>query len=129
MTTRCVLWDFGDTLVEQDWMLTPPDGIPDWPAAWLEIARGANEQPWNLGEVGTETIASGVAERLDMPLVDAMRHIDRCCRGIRFFDAPWAAARGCPLPQAIVTLNPDLFRTLVVLIYSEFSCQLFSRYL
>ena len=36
MTIRHVLWDFGDTLVDQDWMLRPPEAYPNWPQAWVE---------------------------------------------------------------------------------------------
>ena len=39
MATLCLLWDFGDTLVYRDWMLTPPEAFPDWPEAWVEAAR------------------------------------------------------------------------------------------
>ena len=114
MMFRCVLWDFGDTLVDQDWMLTPPEGFPDWPRVWVDVARGENEPRWNLGDVDTEEIASVVGERLGMPLAGVMGHIDACCRGLRFFAAPRATALRCPLPQAIVTLNPDVFRRYVV---------------
>jgi beta-phosphoglucomutase-like phosphatase (HAD superfamily) len=98
MTARCILWDFGDTLVDQDWMLTPPEAFPDWPKAWVEAARGELEKPWCLGEVTYEDIADRVATLLGMPLADTLDHIRRCCTNIRFFDAAVAAARRCSLP-------------------------------
>ncbi len=114
VTTRCILWDFGDTLVGQDWMLTPPDAFPDWPEAWVEAARGELEEPWMLGEATCEDIANRVAQLLAMSLSDTMNHIRHCCTSIRFFDAAMEAARRCRLPQAIVTVNPDVFTNFVV---------------
>ena len=113
MATRCVLWDFGDTLVDQDWMLAAPEGFPDWPKAWAEVARGELEGPWNLGEVGCEDIARRVAGLLGMSLPDTMAHIQKCCSSIRIFETAMAAARRCTLPQAIVTVNPDVFTSYV----------------
>ena len=114
MATRCVLWDFGDTLVDQDWMLAPPEGVPGWAEAWAEVARGSLEDPWNLGEVSCEEVARPVAGLVGMSVPDAMAHIQHCCSSIRFFDATMEAARRCPLPQAIVTVNPDVFTRYVV---------------
>ena len=114
MPITSILWDFGGTLADQDWMLTPPDGFPNWPEAWAESARGEREEAWNLGEVTCEEIAGRVAAGLGMPLGHTLDHIRRCCSSIRFFDAVLAVAKRCPLPQAIVTLNPDVFTRFVV---------------
>ena len=114
MAIRCVLWDFGDTLVHQDWMLTPHDAFPDWSRVWIEAARGDLQEPWMLGEVTYEDIASRVATLLDTSLSETMAHIRHCCHGVRFFDAAIGAARRCSLPQAIVTVNPDVFTRFVV---------------
>jgi phosphoglycolate phosphatase-like HAD superfamily hydrolase len=114
MTTRCILWDFGGTLADQNWMLMPPDEFPDWPKAWREVARGELEEPWCLGKVTCEDIANRIAELLKMPKADTMDHIRRCCSNVRFFDAVMATARDSSLPQAIVTVNPDVFTNYVV---------------
>ena len=95
-------------------MLTPPDAYPDWPEAWVEAARGELEEPWMLGEATCEDIANRVAQLLAMPLSDTMNHIRHCCTSIRFFDTTMEAARRCRLPQAIVTVNPDVFTNFVV---------------
>jgi len=117
MTIRYVLWDFGDTLVDQDWMLRPPETFPDWPQAWVEVARGDLEHAWNLGDVTCEDIAQRVSNLLGMPLPATMDHIQYCCSNIRFFDAVLNTARDCLLPQAIVTVNPDVFTKYVVPFY------------
>ena len=114
MTTRYILWDFGDTLVDQDWMLRAPENFPDWPQAWTEVARGSAEHAWYVNEVTCEDIAARVSKLLGMPVADAMKHIRHCCSNIRFFDSVLIAAINCPLPRAIVTVNPDVFTKYVV---------------
>ena len=114
MTTRFILWDFGDTLVDQDWMLRAPEKFPDWPQAWTEVARGSSEHAWYVNEVTCEDIAEGVSKLLGMSVTDAMEHIRYCCTNIRFFDSVMIAAINCPLPRAIVTVNPDVFTKFVV---------------
>ena len=117
MTIRSVLWDFGDTLADQDWLLEAPEGFPDWPRAWFEIARGTLEHEWYVGDVSTEDIAHEVSELLGMPVALAIEHIRHRCHNIRFFEAVLTAARDCSLPQAIVTVNPDAFTRFVVPFY------------
>ncbi len=114
MAIRCVLWDFGNTLVDQDWMLTPHHTVTDWPRAWTAVARSDLEATWCLGEMTCEDIASRISEQIGMSLADTMAHIRHCCGSIRFFDVPIGAARRCSLPQAIVTVNPDVFTRFVV---------------
>ena len=114
MTIRYVLWDFGGTLVDQDWMLRPPKAFPDWPQSWIEAARGDLENAWNLGDVKCEDIAQRVSNLLGMPLSVTMDHIRHCCSNIRFFDAVLKSAEDCLLQQAIVTVNPDVFTRYVV---------------
>ena len=36
---RYLLWDFGDTLVDQRWMWPNPEGVPGWPA-WAAVGLG-----------------------------------------------------------------------------------------
>ena len=88
MAVRCVLWDFGETLVDQDWMLNAPDEYPKWSDAWVAVARGELEEAWNLGHVDCDMVASRVAKRLGMSLADAVAHIQLCCSRIRFFSRP-----------------------------------------
>lgn len=114
MTLKAVLWDFGDTLADQDWMLRPPENFPDWPNAWNEIARGSAEHDWYVNEVTYEQIAARVSKLLGMSVADVMDHIRDCCTNIRFFDSVMIAAINCPLPKAIVTVNPDIFTKFVV---------------
>jgi hypothetical protein len=114
VTLACVLWDFGDTLADERWMLEAPDGCPDWPRAWSELAGGALADRWNRGEIGDRAVIAAVAERLGMPEGDVRSHVQRCCERIRFLELPWAVARASVLPCALVTVNPDGFSEYVV---------------
>lgn len=114
MAIRYVLWDFGDTLVDQDWMLRAPEAFPKWPQAWAEVARGKSENAWYVNDVTCEDIAQGVSKILGMPMSATMDHISHCCSNIRFFDAPLKTAQQSVLQQAIVTVNPDVFTRYVV---------------
>ncbi len=111
---RCVLWDFGDTLVDESWMLEAPDGVPAWTAVWSDVARGPREDAWNRGDVTEDEIIEAVASRLPMTAEQVRAHARRCCARIRFFETPWALARSLRLPQALVTVNPDGFSNWVV---------------
>jgi hypothetical protein len=58
---KCILWDFGDTIADEWWMLKPLDGVPDWMEAWTQVVSSELADSWNLGEVKTSTITSAVA--------------------------------------------------------------------
>ena len=114
MAIRGVLWDFGNTLADQDWLLRPSPTLPGWGEAWIEVARGADEEAWYRGELTSEEIATKVAGRLAAPTEAVLAHMKECCAHISFFPASLSTAELCPLPRAIVTVNPDLFTRWVV---------------
>ncbi len=111
---KCVLWDFGDTLADERWMLTPLEGVPEWPEAWSRIAGGELADAWNLGEINIADVISAVAAYLGLHRERVDRHVAYCCSNIRFFEAPFSIARRSTLPRALVTINPDGFSSLVV---------------
>ena len=43
---RCLLWDFGDTLVDERIMWPTPEGVPEWTAAWLALDERGLLGPW-----------------------------------------------------------------------------------
>src|SRR5205085_4662391 len=61
----------------------------------------------------TEQLGAMLAAELGITTDAVMSHIEARCRDLRFFEHAWAAARARTLPQAIVTLNPDLFTRFV----------------
>jgi hypothetical protein len=114
MGLRCVLWDFGDTLVDERWMRRAPPGVPEWSDVWSGVVSGALADRWNLGEATFEDVVDAVAPRLPMSRAEVLVHARRCCEQIAFFAAPMAIARASSLPQAIVTVNPDAFTSVIV---------------
>jgi hypothetical protein len=53
---RYVLWDFGDTLVDQRWMWPSPDMVPGWTARYAALADTDLDDRWNLGEITTDEL-------------------------------------------------------------------------
>jgi hypothetical protein len=37
VSVAVLLWDFGDTLVDERWMRRAPAEFPDWPNAWNKV--------------------------------------------------------------------------------------------
>jgi FMN phosphatase YigB (HAD superfamily) len=111
---RYLLWDFGDTLVDQRWMWPSPPQAPEWSARYRTLADSELDARWNLGEITTEELALALTADLGISLDATMAHIEECCRNVKFFTHAWAAARARPRPQAIVTVNSDVFSRFVV---------------
>jgi len=108
MTIAALLWDFGDTLVDERWMLRPPADFANWPAVWSEVVT-ERAHDWNIGHLTEADIFSDLATRTGMERVAIERHAAACCRSIQFHTAAWRAVTERRLPQALVTVNPDLF--------------------
>ena len=49
-----------------------------------------------------------------MPAAEVERHADDCCRTLVYHPVAWRVATEQRLPQALVTVNPDLFVSRVV---------------
>ena len=114
MTIRGVLWDFGNTLADQDWLLQPLDCAPDWAQVWTEIARGSQEEAWYRNEVTCVEIVARVAECLGLPDQTVLDHVRDCCTRVTFFPGTLQIAKDLQLPQALVTVNSDIFSESVV---------------
>lgn len=118
MIIQAVLWDFGDTLADERWMLAPLPGAPDWPTVYQQILDGDDlADRWNLGQATTVEIAEELAAALGVSPDSIERHMQFCCRNITFYPAVMALAAKLACPQAIVTINPDIFSTVVVPTY------------
>lgn len=113
MTAAGLLWDFGDTLVDERWMLRPPEGCPAWPTAWAEV-MGRHAAGWDVGAISWAQVTDALAERTGLTVEAVAAHARRCCRDLAFNPSAWRVARERRLPQAIVTVNPDLFSDHVV---------------
>ena len=107
---RCLLWDFGDTLCDEGFIWSSG---PQWMELYRTFDDGIGHK-WNLGEISTFEFASEVAARLSMSAEAVVAHMRERCKHIAFFEHSYAFFRAHHLPQAIVTVNPDLFSEVIV---------------
>jgi len=118
MDVRAVLWDFGDTLCDERWMLSPMEGVPRWADAWRGVLdRDGLADRWNIGRVTSADVADAVARALQVSPHRVLAHMQECSRHITFHDVVLGLVAKLALPQAIVTVNPDLFTQVVVPTY------------
>jgi FMN phosphatase YigB (HAD superfamily) len=113
MAPAVLLWDFGDTLVDERWMLRAPETCPTWPTAWSEI-MSTRADGWNVGAFRSPEMFAALAARTGMAVEDVEAHAQHCCRLLAFNETAWRVATERSLPQALVTVNPDLFSEHVV---------------
>lgn len=116
MGPAVLLWDFGDTLVDERWMRRPPLECPTWEAVWDDVMTD-HADDWNVGRVGTDLIVEALAERSGMTVAAVRSHARRCCESITFNPVAWRVAAERRLPQALVTVNPDLLADVIVPAY------------
>lgn len=118
MTPRALLWDFGDTLADERWMQAPMVGVPRWPAVWRSrMGDGKLARRWDLGQITSAEVAAELGRDLGVPADTVLAHMRACCRNIAFFPGVMDIVDRCPLPQAIVTINPDIFSEVVAPAY------------
>ena len=106
--SRVLLWDFGDTLVDERWMRRCPEACPHWEQAWIAVMRELADG-WNVGAVDASDVFAALADRSGMTLPEVEAHARDCCERIVFHPRAWRIARERRCPQALVTVNPDLF--------------------
>jgi phosphoglycolate phosphatase-like HAD superfamily hydrolase len=69
---------------------------------------------WDLGRIQERDVFTAIAEWTSMPLDGVERHAAYCCRSLVFNRAAWRVTVEHRLPQALVTVNPDLFLKRIV---------------
>jgi phosphoglycolate phosphatase-like HAD superfamily hydrolase len=111
---RYLLWDFGDTLADQRWMWPSPNGVPGWTARYQALPDTDLDTRWNLGAITTSELMTAFVSEIGGTHEELMAHCDERCRDVQFYEHAWSAARTRRLPQAIVTVNSDLFSQFVV---------------
>jgi len=111
-----VLWDFGDTLVDERWMRRCPESCPTWETAWIEVMNEFADR-WNVGEVSLEEVSAALADAAAMTLPEVEAHVRACCAQLSLHVNAWELAEQHRWPQAIVTVNPDLFADFIVPTY------------
>src|SRR5882724_10164584 len=108
MGPAVLLWDFGDTLVDERFMRRPPADRPGWTAAWTDVVTEVADD-WHVGRIAAPDVYAALAARAGMSVDEVARHAAECCRSLVFHEAAWRVARERRLPQAMVTVNPDMF--------------------
>jgi hypothetical protein len=108
-----LLWDFGDTLVDEGWMLRAPMGCPTWESSWADVMTDLPDD-WNVGAVTSNVAFQALASRTGMSAEDAEGHARVCCQEIEFHPWTWLYVEERRRPQALVRVNPDLFLDFVV---------------
>ena len=111
---RCLLWDFGDTLCDERFLHEVESNIAGWSEVWAAFAPRGLHAEWYVGERAIEEVARVGAREIDANPDSIVTHMRDACRHIRTFEQTLAFARSRPLPQAIVTINPDLFNPDIV---------------
>jgi hypothetical protein len=108
MTAAVLLWDFGDTLVDERWIRQAPAAYPDWSNAWADVMDTYGDD-FDLGRVSERDVLLAMSARTGLSFEVVERHADACCRTIKFHPFIWRVVTERRLPQALVTVNPDLF--------------------
>lgn len=110
MTVRCLLWDFGDTLCRETFIWSSG---PEWEAVYHSFDGGWAEG-WNTGAMDTAEFARLASAYIPLPPDQIVSHMRARCEHIEFFDYTYAFYKARHLPQAIVTVNPDLWTDTIV---------------
>lgn len=114
MTIRAILWDFGGTLADESWMLAPMDGDEDWPGLYQEVLAADDlVRRWNEGDATTAEVVEALALRSGKGRGPIMAHMQSCCRRLKFNHRVLGLAAKGSLPQALVTVNSDIFTEVV----------------
>jgi FMN phosphatase YigB (HAD superfamily) len=104
---RCLLWDFGNTLCDELslWRVSPE---------WMEVYRSFDDEDgigsaWSLGDLDAHEVVAKLARRMSLNEAEIRAHLSRTDL-FDFFPFTYAFFRARHLPQAIVTVNPSVFR-------------------
>ena len=106
---RALLWDFGATLCDERWMLSPVADEPRWAVACqTALAAGDLVRRWDLGMATAREVANAASVELGLKVELIEQHMRACSRKIRFHRGTMRLASLRAAPQAIVTINSDL---------------------
>lgn len=109
-----VLFDFSGTLAEEP-VLFPAD--VDVPGPWRDIWDARFAEPgfadsWQRGEIPAAELIADLSKRFGTRSEALREHIEHCTERITFYPGIMKfvrARRDRGQPQALVTVNPDLF--------------------
>jgi FMN phosphatase YigB (HAD superfamily) len=110
-----VLFDFGGTLADEHWMRATDPPFPGFTDAYHRASR-PRRNDWECGRMTTSELAQHIASYLGCDTDAVRQHIRTLCRQLVFFESVMTYARvrrANGEPQALVTVNPDLFVDIV----------------
>lgn len=113
MAPEVLLWDFGDTLVDERWLYRPPQSWPSWTDEWTEVMK-LHAEGWSDGSKSRSVIFAAMADRSGMNLAAVERHARECCTRLELHETAWRVATEHHATQALVTVNADLFGDWIV---------------
>jgi len=79
-----------------------------------EIWDGELGNQWSRGDINSEQVARQLATTLSATAELALQHMQQCSRNIDFSPVLHQFALTQETPQAIVTVNPDIFTEIIV---------------
>jgi hypothetical protein len=92
VSVSLLLWDFGDTLVDEHWMRRAPRPCSTWGRSWVEVTTDLADA-WNAGAVTSAQVFEAMADRTGMSVQGVELHARDCCQQIVFHTAAWRYAR------------------------------------
>ncbi len=108
---KCLLWDFGDTLCDERFIWSSG---PEWMEIYQTFENDGLGAAWNLGEINTREFAAELSKHMGRSAESIVSHMTERCNHITFFHQTYEFFKARRLPQAIVTVNPDLFSDVIV---------------
>jgi hypothetical protein len=110
MPVQCLLWDFGDTLCHETFIWSSG---PEWEAVYRSF-DGGWASGWNVGSMRTAEFARLASKYIPLPPDQIISHMRERCEHIEFFEFTYSFYKQRHRPQAIVTVNPDLWTETIV---------------
>lgn len=115
---QCILFDFGNTLADQWWLMRQPDDVPQWSAVYEKVISHSEEwtSKWDIGAVTKFQVAAEVARHLSISPERALEIMEENSRSLTFYPniMRFVKENRKTRRQAMVTLNADLFSEIVV---------------
>ena len=113
-----VLFDFSGTLAEEVRLFGPSDDVPpSWRTTWeARFGEPGFADEWQRGEIGREALIEDLAERFAADAAAIRAHIRSRCEAVVFNPGIMKSVVSRSRrrrPQALVTINPDLFDDIV----------------
>lgn len=82
MKIKCLLWDFGNTLCDEQFIWSSG---PQWEAAY-RLRDEDLAEAWNTGRIGDLEFASSLTRYIDMSPLNILAHMRDRCNHVEFYD-------------------------------------------